>query len=149
MHRMKMAVVFLVVSSATAIAQQMPMPINASDLRWGPAPNVLPPGAQIAVVSGDPSKDALYVVRLKLPSNYELPAHNHPAMGSGTADTGSPANAVWAPADGTLQYSKSPNTTMSTAAIGNVGGSQPHNNEAPYLVLNFIIALVGIYPSRN
>jgi uncharacterized protein DUF4437 len=48
------------------------------DLKWGPAPNVLPRGAQIAVVSGDPSKDALYVVRLKLPSNYELPAHNHP-----------------------------------------------------------------------
>jgi len=78
MHTMKVAVVFLVISGATAVAQQMPMPMNAGDLKWGPAPNVLPRGAQIAVVSGDPSKDALYVVRLKLPSNYELPAHNHP-----------------------------------------------------------------------
>ena len=78
MHTMKVAVVFLVISGATAVAQQMPMPMNAGDLNWGPAPNVLPRGAQIAVVSGDPSKDALYVVRLKLPANYELPAHNHP-----------------------------------------------------------------------
>jgi hypothetical protein len=49
MHRMKLAVVFLVISSAAAIAEQMPMPMNASDLKWGPAPNVLPPGARIAV----------------------------------------------------------------------------------------------------
>lgn len=33
--------------------------------------------------------------------------------------------------------------------IGNVGGSQPHNNMAPYLVINFCIALQGIFPSRN
>ena len=32
----------------------------------------------MAVVSGDPSKDALYVVRLKMPANCEIPAHNHP-----------------------------------------------------------------------
>ena len=78
MHRMRMGVAFLVVSTALAVAQNMPMPKNASDIRWGPAPNVLPAGVQMAVVSGDPSKDALYVVRLKMPANYEIPAHNHP-----------------------------------------------------------------------
>ena len=78
MQKMKMAVLFLLISGAIAIAQQMPMPMNAGDIKWGPAPNVLPRGAQIAVVSGYPSKDALYVVRLKMPSNYEIPAHNHP-----------------------------------------------------------------------
>jgi anti-sigma factor ChrR (cupin superfamily) len=88
MHKMKVAVVFLVISGATAVAQQMPMPMNAGDLKWGPAPNVLPRGAQIAVVSGDPSKDALYVVRLKLPANYELPAHNHPTSEYVTVITG-------------------------------------------------------------
>ena len=36
-----------------------------------------------------------------------------------------------------------------SAAVANTGGSQPHENQAPYLVLNFIIALVGIFPSRN
>jgi anti-sigma factor ChrR (cupin superfamily) len=75
---MRMGVAFLVVSSALAIAQNMPMPKNANDIQWGPAPKVLPAGVQMAVVSGDPSKDALYVVRLKMPANYEIPAHNHP-----------------------------------------------------------------------
>jgi len=40
-------------------------------------------------------------------------------------------------------------TTMSPTAVSSVGGSQPHNNMMPYLVLNFIIALQGIFPSRN
>ena len=39
---------------------------------------MLPKGAQIAVLSGDPSKDGLYVVRLKIPANYKIPAHHHP-----------------------------------------------------------------------
>jgi microcystin-dependent protein len=79
----------------------------------------------------------------------EMPAHNHPGQGNGTQNGSSPNGTVWAPADGALQYFPSPNTTMNPAAIGNNGGSQPHNNEAPYLVLNFIIALVGIFPSQN
>jgi hypothetical protein len=44
----------------------------------GPAPSVFPKGAQIAVLSGDPFKDGLYVVRLKMPSGYKIAAHNHP-----------------------------------------------------------------------
>jgi anti-sigma factor ChrR (cupin superfamily) len=78
MQRMKIGIVFLLISSALAIAQHMPMPMNTGDIKWGPAPNVLPAGVQMAVVSGDPSKDTLYVVRLKMPANYEIPAHNHP-----------------------------------------------------------------------
>ena len=80
-----------------------------------------------------------------------MPAHNHPAQGqSRGADHGtSPNGTVWAPLRRQPAVLPSPNTTMSPAAIGNAGGSQPHNNEAPYLVLNFIIALVGIFPSRN
>jgi microcystin-dependent protein len=38
---------------------------------------------------------------------------------------------------------------LNPASVTNVGGSQPHNNMMPYLVLNFIIALQGIFPSRN
>jgi quercetin dioxygenase-like cupin family protein len=45
---------------------------------WEPAPPALPPGAQAAVISGDPSSDGLYVMRLKLPDGYKVPAHNHP-----------------------------------------------------------------------
>jgi len=40
-------------------------------------------------------------------------------------------------------------TTLNAGSISNVGGSQPHNNMMPYLVLNFIIALQGIFPSQN
>jgi microcystin-dependent protein len=40
-------------------------------------------------------------------------------------------------------------TPMNPAAIGNVGGSQPHENRQPYLTLNFCIALIGIFPSQN
>ena len=78
MQKIKMAVGFVLISGAIAIARQMPMPMNAGDIKWDPAPNILPRGAQIAVVSGNPSKDALYVVRLKMPSNYEIPAHRPP-----------------------------------------------------------------------
>ena len=47
-------------------------------IQWGDAPPVLPKGAKLAVLYGDPGKDSLYVVRLKLPANYKLPAHSHP-----------------------------------------------------------------------
>jgi microcystin-dependent protein len=40
-------------------------------------------------------------------------------------------------------------TTLNPISVTSVGGSQPHNNMMPYLVLNFIIALQGIFPSRN
>jgi microcystin-dependent protein len=40
-------------------------------------------------------------------------------------------------------------TPMAAGTVSNVGGSQPHNNMMPYLVLNFCIALQGIFPSRN
>jgi quercetin dioxygenase-like cupin family protein len=49
-----------------------------SEAAWGPAPPMLPPGAQIAVLSGDPTKPAPYAVRLKFPANYAIPAHSHP-----------------------------------------------------------------------
>jgi hypothetical protein len=63
MHKPLLGLPVLLFSGAIAFAQQMPAPTNAADLKWGAAPNVLPPGAQIAVVSGDPFKDGLYVVR--------------------------------------------------------------------------------------
>jgi quercetin dioxygenase-like cupin family protein len=48
------------------------------DAKWGPAPPFVPRGAQIAVLSGDPSKSVPYAVRLKFPANYAIPAHSHP-----------------------------------------------------------------------
>src|SRR5258708_19537934 len=48
------------------------------EVQWGPAPPLVPPGAQIAVLSGDPMKAAPYTIRLKFPANYAIQAHSHP-----------------------------------------------------------------------
>ncbi len=50
----------------------------AAVAKWGPAPPVLPPGAQIAVLAGNPMGTGAYTVRLKFPANYDIPAHSHP-----------------------------------------------------------------------
>ena len=68
----------LVLVGQCASAEEMKMPMNAKDLTWGPPPPVLPKGAQIAVVSGDPTKAGSYTVRLKFPAHYSVPAHSHP-----------------------------------------------------------------------
>jgi anti-sigma factor ChrR (cupin superfamily) len=78
----------LATSGYSALADDMKAPINAKDLKWGPAPEVLPKGAQLAVVSGDPSKDGPYVVRLKMPKGYQIPAHNHPTTENVTVISG-------------------------------------------------------------
>jgi len=51
---------------------------NLKDAAWSPAPPLLPKGAEIAVLEGDPTKPAPYAVRLKFPAHYAIPAHSHP-----------------------------------------------------------------------
>jgi mannose-6-phosphate isomerase-like protein (cupin superfamily) len=51
--------------------------MNAADLKWGPAPPDLPPGAQLAVLHGDPTKKGVFTMRLKMPSGYKVPPHWH------------------------------------------------------------------------
>jgi quercetin dioxygenase-like cupin family protein len=76
MIRLAMALGALAMSANAAMAEGGP--INAGGIKWGPAPPVLPKGAKMAVVSGDPGGNQLYVVRLKMPKGYKVPAHNHP-----------------------------------------------------------------------
>jgi quercetin dioxygenase-like cupin family protein len=64
--------------ASQASDQKMHVLANLKEAVWGPAPPMLPPGAQIVVLSGDPSKPAAYAVRLKFPANYAIPAHWHP-----------------------------------------------------------------------
>ncbi len=79
----------------------------------------------------------------------EMPAHEHFASGSAAnSDTDIPtgnflgaANNMYAPA-GNL-------TPLHPSSITNVGGSQAHENEQPYLTLNMCVALIGVFPSRN
>jgi microcystin-dependent protein len=88
----------------------------------------------------------------------EVPAHTHPLTAtSDNADSTKPtghklAATVSPPTGPTLTiYENSGNNLvpMAPASIPNRGGSQPHENRQPYLVLNWIIALQGIFPSRN
>ena len=51
---------------------------SAGTAKWGPAPPMVPPGAQIAVLAGDPTKPVAYTVRLRFPAGYDIPAHSHP-----------------------------------------------------------------------
>jgi quercetin dioxygenase-like cupin family protein len=51
---------------------------SATDTRWGPVPPVLPAGAQIAVLQGNPSGPGVYTLRLKMPDGYIVPPHSHP-----------------------------------------------------------------------
>jgi microcystin-dependent protein len=79
----------------------------------------------------------------------ELPAHTHQVKAvTDQATLVSPAGNLWA-RGAPAAYSSSPNGTMNPAAVTNVGGSQPHSNLQPYLTLNFIIALQGLFPSQN
>jgi microcystin-dependent protein len=89
-------------------------------------------------------------------TNSELPLHQH-LMSSNNAVVGAAPNATqgspggnfWAN-NGKAVYTTSPgNSTMSPQAVGTTGGSQAHLNMQPFLVLNFCIALVGIFPSQN
>ena len=85
-------------SAAAAHAQK-------SELRWGPAPASLPPGARMAIVSGDPGKPGPFTIRLSLPSGFEVPPHFHPVdehqtlisgrIGHGMGDTPDIKSVKW------------------------------------------------------
>ncbi len=83
----------------------------------------------------------------------QMPQHNHPvACNNAVATAGSPANNFWAqlPAGAANRFGPAGNAVaMNAADIGNAGGNQPHPNMPPFLVLNFCIALQGVFPSRN
>lgn len=81
----------------------------------------------------------------------EIPAHNHNAMArSILGNKASPENNNWAGSSIARQYlADSNNNQAGPSALSVTGGSQPHNNLQPYLVLNFVIALQGIFPPRS
>jgi microcystin-dependent protein len=79
----------------------------------------------------------------------QYPRHNHNLLASsgGTASS-NPSNQTVGP--GPNAYSPTaPASAMNPAMIGNNGGNLPHNNIQPYLVLNWIIALFGVYPTQG
>ena len=82
MRRILLSAVFVAAIFGAAFAQDASMPNHVlstpTDLKWGAAPPVFEKGASFTVVSGDPSKDGIYVVRLKMPAGYRINPHWHP-----------------------------------------------------------------------
>jgi microcystin-dependent protein len=79
----------------------------------------------------------------------QIPAHSHPFLAStGIADKSSPQSNVVAQSTAAQLYLEdNPNVNLAPQSITPVGGSQPHTNFQPYLCVNFIISLFGIFPS--
>jgi microcystin-dependent protein len=95
----------------------------------------------------------------------EMPTHNHLLMAdaatAGSSNTNTPdvtkvlgqsagtGGSPPAPFGVNMYSTASPNVALAPQSISNNGGSQPHENEQPFLTLNFCIALQGIFPSQN
>ena len=67
----------LTLTAVPVFAQSAHVIVPADKVQWGPAPPVLPAGAQIAVLEGNPSEKGPVTLRLKFPAGYEIPAHWH------------------------------------------------------------------------
>lgn len=80
----------------------------------------------------------------------QLPSHSHTPLGQSANGSAAPTGGFWAASTTQNIYSdQAPALDMNPAAIANTGGGQPHENMMPCLGINFIIALFGIYPSRQ
>jgi microcystin-dependent protein len=81
----------------------------------------------------------------------QIAAHSHPLLAtSATGNDPNPQGNVLAESSAISMYqSASPTTAMAVQSIGPVGGSQPHTNFQPYLCVDFIISLFGIFPSQS
>ena len=78
-----LSVVFVATSSAGRAQAPAEAPshvgVTPRDMKWAPASPALPPGAQAIVLAGDPGKEGIFVIRLKLPAGYRVPPHWHPS----------------------------------------------------------------------
>jgi microcystin-dependent protein len=81
----------------------------------------------------------------------QIPGHSHPMLATLNAgDQGNPGGNVTAQNTAVQLYVEDdPNINTGASAIGSTGGSQPHNNFQPYLCVDFIISLFGIFPSQT
>jgi microcystin-dependent protein len=84
----------------------------------------------------------------------QIPSHTHSYAPQATSNDGgaaSPAGAIWAQSSigDTIYQQVASDAQMAAQTLGNTGGGQPHENRQPYLTLNYVIALVGIFPPRT
>lgn len=79
----------------------------------------------------------------------ETPQHNHQVTAIGTADSPAPDGGFLAGGGAAAFNSLSNIANMNQSVIGSAGGSQPHENRQPFLVMNWVVSISGIFPSRN
>lgn len=81
----------------------------------------------------------------------QIPAHSHvPLCNTAAGSSTTPAQNFWAAATGATNYDNgAPSTALDPATISSSGGSQPHDNMIPFLVVNFILSLFGVFPSQS
>jgi microcystin-dependent protein len=81
----------------------------------------------------------------------QIPNHSHPAQcnSGSTTTTANPTNAVWLNYNRNQYTDQTLGSQMSAQAVPSIGGSQPHDNLMPYLAVNFIISLFGVFPSQT
>lgn len=81
----------------------------------------------------------------------QIPSHSHvPQAQSAAGTAASPSNAVWANSSlGQFDNVNPPDSPMDPGALAPSGGSQPHDNMVPFLAVNFILSLFGIFPSQT
>jgi microcystin-dependent protein len=81
----------------------------------------------------------------------QIPSHTHAAIVSNSvsAETNPTNNMPSQSTQATLYFEDSPNVNMAANMIGPVGGSQPHTNMQPYLCVDFIISLFGLFPTQT
>ena len=70
-------VVFALTVTGATLAQETHSLVPADQVKWGPAPPALPPGAEISVLEGDPAQKGAVTLRLRFPANYTIPPHWH------------------------------------------------------------------------
>jgi microcystin-dependent protein len=96
------------------------------------------------IVLGDRGGETAHTLNIS-----ELAAHSHAPVGnSAQATLSGPSGNLWG-SDSSNPFNQTSNVAMNPACVLPTGGNQPHENMSPYLVLNFIVALQGIFPSQN
>jgi microcystin-dependent protein len=111
---------------------------GAAPMHWGDGPGLS--SRQIGETGGSQAVTLLAT---------EIPSHAHALTASGDdASTSSPVGAVPALASAS-QYRPDADTAMAPGTLAPAGGGQPHNTMQPYLTLNFVIALQGVFPPRQ
>jgi hypothetical protein len=81
MHRSTLAFLILATVAVPSFADELKdhVMFKAADLKWSAGPGSLPPGAQVAVLEGNPADEGIFTIRLKLPADYRISPHWHPA----------------------------------------------------------------------